>query len=160
MRRLRTLIALLATSLAACAGDSGGSIDGTTGPNAPVPATPSGTYALSTVDGKPLPAPMGKPVVEKNYTVTARALSGQFTLRADSTFHFTAKAEVVATGIDLKQAVIIDRSGTYTFDASTITLTSSNGVTTMTRIGTTLTWSVSVPAADGGTETVTMVFSR
>jgi len=159
MLRLRSTVATLAVTLAACAGDSG-SIDGTTGPSGPVPPTPVGTYALETVDGKPLPAPMGKPIVEKEYTITSRALSGQFAFRADSTFEFTAKAEVVATGIDYKQAVTINRSGTYTFDASTITLRSSSGVSTMARAGMTLTSSVTVPAADGGTETVTMVFSR
>jgi hypothetical protein len=159
MFRIRTLLVTLAIALAACGGDGGG-IDGSTGPSNPVPPTPAGTYVLKTVDGKPLPAPMGKPVIDKDYTITSRALSGQFTFSANGTFQFTAQAEVVATGIDYKQPVSIQRSGTYTFDASTITLTSSSGVSTMTRAGVTLTSSVTVPAAGGGTETVTMVFSR
>jgi hypothetical protein len=159
MHRIRTLLAAVTVALAACGGDSAG-IDGTTGPNAPVPPTPVGTYVLKTVDGKPLPAEMGKPVVDKDYTITSRALSGQFVFKADSTYTFTAKAEIVATGIDYKATKDIVRSGTYTFDATTITLTSSSGVSKVTRLGATLTSSVTVPAADGGTETVTMVFSR
>jgi hypothetical protein len=160
MLRTRSTVATLALLLAACGGDSGG-IDGSTGPNAPVPATPVGTYVLKTVDGKPLPAPIGKPVVEQEYTLQSRALNGQFTFNADSTFKFTANAEVVATGIDYKWPIpTIERSGTYTYDASTITLKSSSGVTTMTRVGSTLTSSVQLPAAGGGKEVVTMVFSR
>jgi len=42
MLRAHATIALLALTLAACGGDSGG-IDGSTGPDAPVPATPIGT---------------------------------------------------------------------------------------------------------------------
>ena len=160
MHRIRTLLAAVTVALAACGGDSAG-IDGTTGPNAPVPPTPVGTYVLKTVDGKPLPALMGKPVVDKNYTIESRALSGQFVFKADSTYAFSAKAEIVAKGIDYKATKDIDRSGTYTYDESTITLKSTTGVsTTMTRLGTTLTSSVIVPAASGGNETVTMVFSR
>lgn len=161
MHRFRSLLATLAVSAAACGGDSGGSIDGTTGPSGPVPATPVGTYALKTVDGKLLPAPMGKPVEGKGFTITAYALSGEFTFNADWSYTFKAKAEIVGTGIDFKKTTTVDRAGTYAFDASTITLTSSDGVTTvMTRAGTTLTSPVTVPAADGGIETVTMVFSR
>ena len=159
MHLLRGTLAALAIVAAACGGDSGG-IDGTTGPGAPVPATPVGTYTLETVDGKPLPATMGQPIVEKDYTITARALSGRFTFNQDSTFQFEAKTEIVGTGIVFKIPKDIDDSGTYTYDATTITLTSPKGVRTMTRAGTTLTSNVNAPAADGGTETVTMVFSR
>ncbi len=160
MLRIRSILAALAVTLAACGGD-GGSIDGTTGPSGPVPATPTGTYALETVDGKPLPAPMGKPFVGPGFTITAYALRGEFTFNADSTYTFTATAEIVGTGKVFKKTTFIEREGTYAFDASTITLTSKDGViTTMTRAGTTLTSNVTVPAVDGGTEAVTMVFSR
>jgi hypothetical protein len=160
MHRIRTLLTAVTVTLAACGGDGGG-IDGTTGPNDPVPANPVGTYTLKTVDGKPLPALVGKPVVEDGYTIEAHALSGKFVLYANQTYDFTAKTEIVAKGIDYKATRQIDRAGTYAFDATTITLKSSDGVvSTMTRAGTTLTANVSAPAADGGTETVTMVFSR
>src|SRR5215216_7862690 len=115
MLRIRTLLGALAVSLAACGGDSGG-IDGTTGPSAPLPPTPVGTYALKTVDGKPLPAPMGKPVNENGYTITARALSGQFTFNADFSYKLIAKAEVVSTGVVTKKTVDIERGGTYAYD--------------------------------------------
>ena len=159
MLRLHSIVASLAVALAACASDSAG-IDGTTGPSGPVPATPVGTYALKTVDGKPLPAQLGEPVVETDYTITARALSGQYTFNADGTFKFKANTEIVSTGIVFKIPRVIENEGTYTFDATTITLTSTSGVTSMTRAGTTLTASVSAPVASGGTETVVMVFSR
>jgi hypothetical protein len=160
MHRIRALLAAVTVALAACGGDSAG-IDGTTGPNAPVPPTPVGTYLLKTVDGKPLPATLGKPIVEDNYTITARALNGQFTFNPDSTFAFKANTEIVTTGKVLTIPKVIENKGTYRFDATTITLTSTLGVTTtMTRAGTTLTTTVSAPAADGGKEMVTMVFSR
>jgi hypothetical protein len=159
-RFIRAAAVVALATLAACAGDSS-SIDGTTGPGAPLPPTPVGTYALKTVDGKTLPAPMGKPVVEKEYTLSARALSGQFTFDGDGSFQFIANAEVIGTGIEYKLPLKIERSGTYTFDGSTITLTSTtSGVSTMTRAGLTLTSSVSVPGPDGRMETVTMVFAR
>jgi len=161
MLRTRTLLVAIACSLAACGGDSGGSIDGTTGPSGPVPATPVGSYALETVDGKPLPAPVGEPVTEDEYTIVARALSGKFTFYADSSFEFEARVEIVATGIDYTNTVTVEFDGTYVFDESTITLTSTDGVTTvMTRAGNTLTSLVTAPAADGGKEAVTMVFGR
>jgi hypothetical protein len=52
------------------------------------------------------------------------------------------------------------RSGTYTYDETSVTLTSSTGSGTMTRSGNTLTSAIVVPALSGGTETVTMVFRR
>ena len=159
MLRAHATIALLALTLAACGGDSGG-IDGSTGPDAPVPATPIGTYVLKTVDGVALPAAIGEPIVDKDYTIVARALSGKFTFNANGTYQFTAEAEVVATGIEYREPFSISRSGTYTYDASTITLNSASAGGTMTRVGTTLTSSVSVPGVDGEPEVVTMVFVR
>lgn len=159
LRFTRSMAVAMLAALSACAGDSS-SIDGTTGPNAPLPPTPVGTYVLETVDGTALPAPMGKPVAKDGYTISARALSGQFAFDANGSFKFTANAEIISTGIEYKAPLKIERSGTYTFDGTAITLMSTSGTSTMTRAGLTLTSSVSVPAPDGGTETVTMVFNR
>lgn len=145
---------LLAASLAGCAGDA------TSTATSPEPPALVGTFPLREVDGVPLPAPLGKPIVDETYTITARALSGAFSFSADGTYEFVAQAEVVTTGIPTKQSLSVLRSGTYTYDETSVTLTSSTGSGTMTRSGNTLTSAIVVPALSGGTETVTMVFRR
>lgn len=158
LRVYHTLVAtVIAATLAGCAGD-GGSVTGSS--NQPPPVNVTGTYQLLTVDGKALPAPLGSPVVDSSFTITAYAHTGKIVFNADSTYQLAAAGEIVATGIVMKKPFSIQRSGTYTYDATTVRLVSSTGTSTMSRSGTSLTSVVSVPALDGGTETVTMVFKR
>ena len=93
---------------------------------------PFGTYTLASVNGKKVPAEYIEPIVDKDFTIKGFITGGTIVLSLNGTYEFAAKAKIVATRIPFEKDVTVSLAGTV----------------------------VSVPALEGGEETVTLIYSR
>lgn len=113
-------IITLATAVAACGGS-----DKAAGPS---DAGVRGTYALSQVDGRVLPATIFDDIVDDDngrpMNLKIAILSGTLTLREDSRFSGTLSIRVTANG--QAQTTPVPTSGTYVVSGSTIAFESDD----------------------------------
>jgi hypothetical protein len=164
--RLFSTLSLLVFALTGCGADgsdpsgpSGGGPGGSGGGTQSV----VGTYDLVSLDGHPLPAPLGSPIVEPEYTIKAEIHLGYIQLNPDGTFLYEVIGQVVATGVPYQQDIVFQHVGIYQIGENAITLTNGDG----SNSGVTHTFSngritaVSIyPGPDGSDVSATMVFQK
>jgi hypothetical protein len=165
----RAAVALAALG-AACATDD----EDPTGPGGPGPVEPgpvepgptlpdvAGTYQLVSVDGDPVPAPLGEPVEDDDFTINAVIETGLLILNPDSTYLFEVHGRVVATGVPFEQALDFETAGIYEVGENTILLREpdSNSGVVHPVSGGTITMTSPFPGPDGEPVETTLVFTR
>jgi hypothetical protein len=115
------------------------------------------------VDGRSLPAPLGPPIVEPEYTIQSAIHLGYIQLNADSTFLYEVVGEVVATGVPYQKDLLYQKAGIYQIGENAITLTNGDGTgngVTHTFASGEISVVSSYPGLDGADVSVTMVFRR
>ena len=167
---LFSTLSLLVLAATGC-GAGGADVSGPSGPSGGNPGGGSGgsgtsivgTYDLVSVDGKPLPAPLGPPIVEPEYTINTNIHLGYIQLNADSTFLSEIIGEVVATGIPYQHDLVVQHAGIYQLGENAITFTdgsgSGSGVTQSFSPGR-ITAVSTYPGLDGSEVSVTMVYQK
>jgi hypothetical protein len=136
------------------------------GPIEPGPVEPAptvvGTYALISVDGDPVPAPLGEPVEDDDFTINASIESGLLILNPDSTYLFEVHGRVVATGVPFEQPLDFETAGIYEVGEGTILLREpdSNSGVVHSLDGGTITMISPFPGPDGEEVLATLVFRK
>jgi hypothetical protein len=164
--RLFSTFSLLVLALTGCgAGDSDPTGPSGGGPGGSGGGTKSvaGTYDLVSLDGHPLPAMLGSPLVEPEYTIRAEIHVGYIQLNPDSTFLYEVVGAVVATGVPYEQDLVYQKAGIYQIGENAITLTNgdgSNSGSTHTFSNGRITVVSTYPGLDGSDVSATMVFEK
>jgi hypothetical protein len=156
-------LVLTLTACSAGGGDPSGPSGGPPGGSGGGTKSVVGTYDLVSVDGRPLPAPLGPPIVEPEYTIRSEIHLGYIQLNPDSTFLYEVIGQVVATGIPYERDIVLQRAGIYQVGENAITLTNgdgSNSGVTHTFSNGRITAVSSYPGLDGSEASATMVFHK
>lgn len=159
-----SLVALATIGCSAGGSDPSGPSDGNpAGGSGGGGSSVVGSYDLVTVDGQPLPAPLGPPIVEPEYTIGSEIHLGYIQLNPDSTYLYEVYGQVVATGIPYQQDIVMQHAGIYQIGENAITFTngdgSGSGVTHTFSDGR-ITMVSTYPGLDGSDVSATLVFQK